>query len=110
MEAVWCLSNATSQAEPQQIQDMVGRGILRAIGQVLDCRDPRTLVVALEGINFILKNGQEHLLDANGNNPMIAKAEECGLVDQMEQLQMVENQKVYEKSIKILETYFELEQ
>ena len=41
---------------------------------------------------------------------MIAKAEECGLVDQMEQLQMVENQKVYEKSIKILETYFELEQ
>ena len=50
------------------------------------------------------------MLDANGANPFVTKAEECGIVDHIEQLQMVENQKVYEKSISILETYFELEQ
>ena len=87
---------------------MVNRGIISAIGQVLTGRDPRSLVVALEGLNFILKCGQEHLV--NGENPFVAKAEECGIVDHIEQLQMVENQKVYEKSINILETYFELEQ
>ena len=76
----------------------------------MESRDPRTLVVALEGINFILKCGREHLLDANGNNPMVVVAEQCGLVDKIEQLQLVKNQKVYEKAIDILETYFILEE
>jgi len=65
---------------------MVDRGILRAIGSVLGSREPRTLVVALEGINFILKCGEEKLIDANGQNPMVVQAEACGLVDSIEQL------------------------
>ena len=77
---------------------------------MLGSRDPRTLIVALEGINFILKCGQEHLIDGNGANPMVAQAEACGIVDAIEQLQMMENQKVYEKAIEILEKYFILEE
>ena len=56
-EAVWCLSNSTAQATPEQIKALVEKGILQAIGSVLESRDPRTLVVALEGCNFILKCG-----------------------------------------------------
>lgn len=76
----------------------------------MESRDPRTLVVALEGINFILKSGQEHLLTEQGTNPMVVVAEQCGLVDKIEQLQLVKNQKVYEKAIDILEKYFILEE
>ena len=109
-EAVWCLSNSTAQATPEQIKALVEKGIFQAIGSVLESRDPRTLVVALEGINFILKCGQEHLLNEHGSNPMVVVAEQCGLVDKIEQLQLVKNQKVYEKAIEILEKYFILEE
>ena len=41
---------------------------------------------------------------------MVVVAEQCGLVDKIEQLQLVKNQKVYEKAIEILEKYFILEE
>ncbi len=109
-EAVWCLSNATAHATPEQIKTLVDKGILQAIGSVLDCKDVRSLVVALEGINFILKSGKNHMVGENGQNPMVVVAEQCGLVDKIEQLQMVQNQKVYEKAIEILENFFILEE
>ena len=62
-EAVWCLSNATAQATPVQIRYMAECGIMQAIGSVLESKEPRTLLVALEGINFILKAGQEHMIN-----------------------------------------------
>lgn len=108
-EAVWCLSNSTAQATPQQIKVMTEKGMLQAIGSVMDSRDPKTLVVALEGINFILKCGQTHLMSEDNVNPLVAIAEKCGLVDKLEQLQLMKNQKVYEKAIEILESYFILE-
>ena len=50
------------------------------------------------------------LLNEHGANPMVVVAEQCGLVDKIEQLQLVKNQKVYEKAIEILEKYFILEE
>jgi len=88
---------------------MTEKGMLQAIGSVLECKDVKTLVVALEGINFILKSGKEHLTNENGQNPLILIADQCGLIDKLEQLQMSKNQKVYEKAVQILETYFTLE-
>ena len=41
--------------------------MLQALGTVLDMKDAKTLTVSLEGINFILKAGQQ-VLD-NGENP-----------------------------------------
>lgn len=83
-EAVWCLSNATAHATPQQIKSMADKGIIRAIGSVFDSKEPRFLIVALEGINFILKCGSESLLDANGANPFVAIIEQTGLLDKLE--------------------------
>ena len=56
-EAVWCLSNSTAQASPEQIRLMAEKGIIQAIASVLECHDERTLIVALEGLNFIMKAG-----------------------------------------------------
>ena len=66
-EAVWCLSNSTAQATPEQIKILVEKGTIQAIASVLDSREPRTLVVALEGINFILKAGLEHMASQTEN-------------------------------------------
>lgn len=85
-EAVWCLSNATSQATPEQIKALVDKGALQAIGSVLDSNDPRSLVVCLEGINFILKAGKEKMPFENGSNPMVTAAMMTGIVDKIEQL------------------------
>ena len=41
---------------------------------------------------------------------MVIIAEQCGVVDKIEQLQLTKNQNVYEKSISILENYFQLEE
>lgn len=60
------------------------KGILKAINQVFQSRDPKTLIVALEGVNFILKCGEEHLRGDSEVNPIVAVAEQCGIVDSIE--------------------------
>ena len=50
------------------------------------------------------------MIDEQGQNPMVIIAEQCGVVDKIEQLQLTKNQNVYEKSISILENYFQLEE
>ena len=88
---------------------MVNKGLIQAICSVLESRGPRSLVVALEGINFILRAGKESLATPDGKNPFLVVCEETGVIDKIEQLQLAQNQKVYEKAIQILEEYFVLE-
>ena len=107
-EAVWAVSNATSQATQQQFKYLTEKGILQALGTVLDMQDPKTLTVSLEGIDYVLRAGEE-VVNENGENPYALLAEECGLMDQIEGLQFHENQKVYEKTISLLEEFFTLE-
>ena len=97
-EAVWAVSNATSQATPEQFKYLTEKGILQALGTVLDCQDAKTLTVSLEGIAYILRAGKK-VLTEDGENPYSLMAEECGLMDQLEGLQFHENQKVYEKTV-----------
>ena len=63
--------------------------------------------MSLEGINYILRAGQEALV--NGENPYMLVCEQSGVMDKIESLQYNENQKVYEKAAAILEDYFPLE-
>ena len=81
--------------------------MLQALGQVLEFQDAKTLTVALEGITYILKAGEE--ARENGENPYALVCEQSGVMDKIEALQFHENQKVYEKSVSLLETYFTLE-
>ena len=81
--------------------------MLQALGTVLDMKDAKTLTVSLEGINFILKAGQQ-VLD-NGENPYALVCEQSGVMDKIEALQFHENQKVYEKSVSLLENFFQIE-
>ena len=44
--------------------------------------------------------------NADGTNPFVAVVEMCGGVDKIEDLQRHENHKIYDMAVRILETYF----
>ena len=104
-EAIWAVSNATSQATPDQFKKRVDKGIIGALCSVLSFQDARVLAVALEGLENILKDGQV-ILDANGDNPYAMKLELDGGIEKLEALQMHPNHQIYDRTVKILEKYF----
>jgi len=79
---------------------------LVALTTVLAQPDAKTLIVALEGIENFLKVGKMHFLDENGDNRFAIMLELCGGLDRIEQLQTHKNHEVYERALRLLETYF----
>lgn len=87
---------------------MVNKGILKALSSVLWMNEARLLAVALEGIDNVLKNGKEHFTQ-NGENQFALVFEQEGGIDRLESLQVHPNIQIYERVIKMLETYFQEE-
>ena len=56
-EAIWALSNTTSNATPSQFMDLVDRGMLKCLIESLKLNNLKILAVALEGIENVLKCG-----------------------------------------------------
>lgn len=90
-EAVWALSNTTASASPEQFNVLVQKGIMKALGLVLKLNDVKMLAVALEGLENILKCGQLHFHDENGENKFAIQMEMDGSIDDLEQLQQHPN-------------------
>ncbi|XP_013174625.1 PREDICTED: importin subunit alpha-5-like, partial [Papilio xuthus] len=64
--------------------------------------DSKTVQVALNGLDNILKAGQQ----ADQLNPYATLIEECFGLDKIEFLQSHENLDIYQKSFEIIENYF----
>ncbi|KAG1665775.1 hypothetical protein FOA52_002870 [Chlamydomonas sp. UWO 241] len=60
-EAVWAISNATSGGTPEQIRALVSCGCVKPLCDTLAVNDTRVLIVALEGLENILR-GLENIL------------------------------------------------
>lgn len=87
-EAVWALSNCTASATPNQYEMLVKKGIIEALGSVIsEIKDVRMLAVALEGIENILRVGQEHYMNECNENSFLVIMEKAGVVDDLEHLQ-----------------------
>ena len=99
------ISNATEGGDDVQIKVLVDSGCVSALVNLLDKPDVRMVSVALEGIENILKCGQRSQ-NADGTNPFVAVVEMCGGVGKIEDLQRHENHKICDKAVRILETYF----
>lgn len=107
-EVAWAISNASVGGSPQQIDYMVRCHALRALSSLLNPTvEPIVLQVALEGIANILKSGKTLAQQQNCSNFYATLLEEAGGVDKIEALQNHSNSTVYEKSLEILEEYFE---
>jgi hypothetical protein len=109
-EAAWAISNATSGGSAQQIKYLVAQGCIRPLCDLLTIADAKIITVALEGLENILKVG-DHEAKSNGTgvNQMATFIDEAEGLYKIEQLQQHENHDIYEKAVKVLETYFGVE-
>ncbi|KAI3945388.1 hypothetical protein MKW92_042545 [Papaver armeniacum] len=107
-EAAWAISNATSGGTHEQIKYLVGQGCIRPLCDLLVCPDPRIVTVCLEGLENILKVGEaeKNLGTTGGVNVYAQLIDEAEGLEKIENLQSHDNSEIYEKAVKILETYW----
>jgi len=105
-EAAWAISNATSGGSPEQIKFLVQQGCIRPLCDLLTVNDVKIVTIALEGLENILKVGEDEAGQSGAHNEMSTYVAEAEGLGKIEELQQHSNNDIYEKCIKILETYF----
>jgi len=85
-EAVWALSNTTANATPEQFKILVDKQIIKALGSMLTVKEPRILLVSLEGLTNILKCGAANF-SSSGENEFATILDREGVLDHLEDLQ-----------------------
>ncbi|XP_066365929.1 importin subunit alpha-1b-like [Miscanthus floridulus] len=106
-EAAWAISNATSGGTHDQIKYLVAQGCIKPLCDLLVCPDPRIVTVCLEGLENILKVGEaEKNLGAGDVNVYAQMIDDAEGLDKIENLQSHDNTEIYEKAVKMLETYW----
>lgn len=110
-EAAWAISNATSGGNANQIRFLVQQGCIRPLCDLLTVSDPKIVTIALEGLENILRVGDEEArVTGSGSNQMAVFISEAEGLSKIEDLQQHSNNEIYERSIKMLETYFGVEE
>ena len=107
-EAAWAISNATSGGTHDQIKYLVNQGCIKPLCDLLTCPDPRIVTVSLEGLENILKVGEQEkdVGNSGGINLYARYIDEAEGLEKIENLQTHDNNEIYEKAVKILETYW----
>jgi HEAT repeat protein len=109
-EAAWVISNATAGGSPAHIEYLVEAGCLKPMIELLTTSDVKVITVALEALDNILQCGKTRQMEAGlADNPVVKLIEEADGVTKIEALQEDPTEDVYQKAVKILETYFPLE-
>lgn len=108
-EAAWAISNATSGGSPEQIKYLVNQGCIKPLCDLLNVNDGKIIHVALDGLDNILRVGQEEFQNNPEHftgNPYADQIEEAEGLEKIEYLQNHENQEIYKKAFDIVEKYF----
>ena len=105
-ECIWAVCNLTSVEKPEYIRKILEQGILRIICECLKMNDAKYLAVCLEAFGNLLAFGKKNQ-GTNATNPIVDEVEKMGMFDVLEKLQLHPVEIVYEKTLKILETYFD---
>lgn len=86
---------------------MVSQGCIKPLCDLLVCPDPRIVTVCLEGLENVLKVGQAEKEQGNtGDNVYAQMIDDAEGLEKIENLQSHDNNEIYEKSVKLLETYW----
>ncbi|CAI9301829.1 unnamed protein product [Lactuca saligna] len=107
-EVASAISNATSGGSHDQIKYLVSEGCIKPLCDLLICPDPRILTVCLVGLENILKVSEaEKNLGRSGDVNLYAQMIDDGEgLEKIENLQSHDNSEIYEKAVKLLETYW----
>ncbi len=109
-EAVWAVSNCTASASFPQFATLVDKGIIKSLLATLKMQEARILAVALEGLENILRSGQEYCVKHGQENRFALVLENEGGIELIEQLQMHPNHQIYNRALKILEEFYQEEE
>jgi len=104
-EAAWAITNATSGGTKEQIHYLVSQGCIPPLCDLLTVMDPKVVLVALSGLENILKSAPSPS-ESHQPNPYADLIEECYGLDKIEFLQSHENLEIYKKAFKLVEMYF----
>ena len=103
-EATWVLANIATGGSDEHIHCLVEFGSIEALCGVLEVADTKITLVVLDAIENILRVGKKESRD------YVGFVDECDGLDRIEGLQEHENNEVYAKVVKIIETYFGVEE
>lgn len=106
-ECIWAVCNLTSVENPKYIKKILEQGILRIICNCLKMEDAKYLAVCLEAFTNLLAFGKKSSPD--GPNPIVVEVEKMGMCDVLEKLQYHPVEIVYEKTLKLLEAFFQVQ-
>ena len=110
-EAAWAISNATSGGTPEQIAYLVHCECIPQLLDLLYVPDARIVMVALEGIENILKIGESEAENRRlEQNPYAVKVEEADGASKIEAATENANDDVAQKATSILSSYFDEEE
>lgn len=76
-EAAWSITNATSGGTPEQIRYLAEQGCIPPMCDLLTIMDAKIVQVALNGLENILRLGEQDASSHNGVNPYAVLIEEC---------------------------------
>jgi importin subunit alpha-1 len=99
-EAAWVISNVATGGSKANVLKLIESNAIEPLCDLLDVAEVRILLVAMEALESILKHGEAAKIDCT---TLIDEAEG---VDKLELLQEHENEDVYNRAVKILESYF----
>eukprot|EP01022_Parablepharisma_sp_SALTPOND_P019007 TRINITY_DN3190_c0_g1_i1.p3 TRINITY_DN3190_c0_g1~~TRINITY_DN3190_c0_g1_i1.p3 ORF type:complete len:300 (-),score=38.59 TRINITY_DN3190_c0_g1_i1:141-1040(-) len=102
-EAAWAIANACSEASEYQCMKLVEAGVIPALIRGATIPDPTLQEITVEAIDHLLYSG--YSMDTD--NQIASIFEEQGGVRVLEGLQAHMNQKIQDKVVKMLQTYFE---
>ncbi|XP_053998388.1 importin subunit alpha-7-like [Hylaeus anthracinus] len=104
-EAAWAITNTTSGGQPEQIRYLVVQGCIPPLCDLLTVMDAKVIQVALNGLENILRLGNQDAMH-NGLNQFAVLIEECFGLNKIEFLQSHQNIEIYQKAFDIIERYF----
>ena len=86
----------------------MNQGCIKPICDLLTCSDARIITVCLEGLENILKVGEaeKDLGNTGGINLYAQCVDEAEGLEKIENLQVHDNSDIYDKAVKLLETYW----
>ena len=106
-ECIWAMANLTNIKDTTFMKKILEQGILLTMNKCLLIDDTKNLAVNLEALGNLLAFGKDNKCDEV--NPVVKEMERIGMIDVLEKLQTHPVEIVYEKTLKLLLEYFEVQ-
>jgi len=100
-EATNAIANITSEGTTEQMDYLCKNGVIPPMCEMLNCRDWRTIITALDALENLLKAQK-----VGQQNKVASAIEECGGLDKIEHLQSTDNNTIYAKAYSLIDAYF----